>query len=66
MNAPRTRWLSQAEAAEHMGVSTRTLRTWVSQGRIAAYRAPGGRLVRFKEADLDACMRRVPTVGGAR
>lgn len=24
------------------------------------------RLLRFKEADLDRCMRRVPTVGGAR
>ena len=35
-------WLSLREASEKMGVSGATLRAWADQGRVEAYRTPGG------------------------
>lgn len=67
-DAPATGWVNPSEAAQHLGVAPRTLRRMVSEGRVPAYRL-GPRLVRFKIADLDAALNRIPTVaagGGAR
>lgn len=58
------RWLSQAEAAEHIGVTDRTLRRMIAAGDLPAYRL-GKRLTRIDQSDLDACLRRIPTTGGA-
>jgi excisionase family DNA binding protein len=60
----RATWLAEMHAAEHVGVSPRTLRRWVADGKIRAYRAPGGRL-RFRLDELDASMAPVPN-GAAR
>lgn len=35
-------WLTLAEATKRMGVSAGTLRAWADQGRVRAYRTPGG------------------------
>jgi excisionase family DNA binding protein len=47
-----TRWLSTAEASERLGVTLRTLYRLVDEGRLPAYKI--GRVIRVKEADVDA------------
>ncbi len=46
---------SLAEAAHRTHVSARTLRRWIAQGRLEAYRA-GPRLLRVDPAAVDAVM----------
>jgi excisionase family DNA binding protein len=60
--AART-WLTQDEAANYLGVTDRTLRRYVASGELPAYRL-GSRLLRFKQADLDALLHLVPAGGG--
>lgn len=57
------RWITQPEATNYLGVTDRTLRRYVAEGRLPAYRL-GKRLLRFRQADLDALLRRIPTAGG--
>lgn len=45
-------FLTISEAAEYVGVSTRTIRRWVAAGRLRAYRLAGCRLL-FRVEDLD-------------
>lgn len=45
--------LSPAAAAEYLGIHEDTLKRWARDGRIAAFRTPGG-WWRFAQADLDA------------
>ncbi|MGB8385196.1 MAG: helix-turn-helix domain-containing protein [Dermatophilaceae bacterium] len=52
----RRTYESLAEAAERTHVSVRTLRRWIAQGRLNAYRA-GPRLLRINPDDVDAMMR---------
>lgn len=49
-------WLSTAEAAEHLGLTPRTLYRLIDQGEIAAYRV--GRLIRVTLDDVHAFMER--------
>lgn len=56
-------WVSLADAAEHVGVTTRTLRRWIAAGTLPAYRV-GRRLVRVNLEDLEDLLRQVPTVNG--
>lgn len=58
------RWLSQAEAAEYLGVNPRTIRGYIARGVLPAHRVTGSRLVRIDRAALDAMLRRIPTAGG--
>lgn len=46
-------------AAIYLNVSTRTIRRYIAQGKLPAYRV-GGTLVRVDQADLDALVRRIP------
>ncbi|BCO36729.1 DNA-binding protein [Mycobacterium heckeshornense] len=55
------RWASPREAADYLGVSTRTIRQMGADGRIRLYRN-GKRLVRIDLDELDASMQ----PGGAR
>jgi excisionase family DNA binding protein len=50
-------------AADYAAVSTKTIRRWISSGRVAGYRA-GPRLIRVDLAELDAMLRPIPTAGG--
>lgn len=45
-------WLSTAEAARRLGVTTRTLYTFINTGELTAYRF--GRLIRLTDEDLAA------------
>ncbi|MBE7195957.1 MAG: helix-turn-helix domain-containing protein [Gordonia polyisoprenivorans] len=52
---------SLPSAAEYAGVSVRTLRRYIADGRVRAYRV-GPRLIKVDLADLDAMLR---PIGGA-
>jgi excisionase family DNA binding protein len=56
------RWLSQGEAAEYLGVTTRTIRRYISVGLLPASRIRGSRLIRIDRADVDALLRPIPAV----
>lgn len=45
-------WLSTADAAASLGITTRTLYRFINQGDLAAYRF--GRVIRVKKVDIDA------------
>lgn len=47
------RYLTFAQAAEYLQVSTHTLRKWVNDGKVTAHRNPGGKMLRFDPAELD-------------
>lgn len=55
------RYISLADAAELMGVSVRTVRRWIAQGRLTAYRG-GQRVIRVRQADLDDFWTQIPSV----
>lgn len=66
MNAlpPPRRWLSQQEAAEYLGVTDRTIRTYIARGALPACRIRGSRAIRIAQADLDALLQPIPAVDG--
>ncbi len=51
----RRRYATQAEAAEYLGVTTRTIRQMIADGRLTGYRS-GARLIRVDLNDVDAAM----------
>ena len=55
---------SIAAAAEHAGLSPKTIRRYIAAGRLAAYRV-GPRLIRVDLAEVDALLRPIPTAGTA-
>ena len=54
-----------SSAAPRAGVSERTLRRWIAEGRLAGYRV-GPRLLRVHRAELDALFSAVPTAARAK
>ena len=44
-------WLSTKEAAEHLGVTLRSLYRFIDEGGLTAYKF--GRVIRLKESDVD-------------
>jgi excisionase family DNA binding protein len=58
----RKTYESLTDAAARTNVSVRTLRRWIAEGRLTAYRA-GPRLLRVDPDDLDAMMRPTFTRG---
>lgn len=61
---PTRRWLSQAEAAEYLGVTDRTIRNYIRIGALTGRRLPGSRLIRLDRHELDAALKPVPSVRG--
>jgi excisionase family DNA binding protein len=47
----RIRWMSTKEAAEHLGVTLRSLYRFIDEGSLPAYKF--GRVIRLKEADVE-------------
>ena len=45
-------WLSTADAANALGITTRTLYRFINNGELAAYRF--GRVIRVKRVDVEA------------
>lgn len=62
-NTARRQFESLAQAAERTGLSTRTLRRRIAEGRLPAYRG-GPRIIRVDPEDVDRLMTRIPA--GAR
>ena len=56
----RRHYESLAQAAERTGISVRTLRRRIAEGRLTAYRC-GPRLLRVDTEEVDALMKPVPT-----
>ncbi|AYE95359.1 hypothetical protein C0J29_11725 [Mycobacterium paragordonae] len=52
----RQRYITQAEAAEYLGVTSRTVRQMIADGRLRAYRS-GTRVVRLRVDEIDAAMK---------
>jgi excisionase family DNA binding protein len=52
MSNSEIRWLSTAEAARRLGITTRTLYRFIDEGQLPAYRF--GRVIRLKEDEVDA------------
>ncbi len=59
----RHRLESISNAAEYLGVCTKTIRRWIAEGRLTGYRA-GPKLIRVDLNELDAMLHRIPTAGG--
>ncbi len=49
------RYVSISDAAEYLGVTTRTIRQMIADGRLVGYRC-GPRLVRLDLNEIDAAM----------
>lgn len=52
MASERIEWLSTAEAAGYLGLTSRTLYRFIDEGSLPAYKF--GRVIRLKKADVDA------------
>lgn len=52
---PKQRYVSQADAAVHLGVTPRTIRQMIADGRLCGYRS-GSRLVRLRLDELDSVL----------
>lgn len=59
--AQRRRYATQAEAAEYLGVTTRTIRQMIADGRLTGYRL-NPRFIRVDLDEIDAAM--TPIGGG--
>ena len=56
MEPPREPWLSTAEAAQQLGITTATLYRLIDNGSIVAYRF--GRVIRLKLPDVESFIER--------
>jgi excisionase family DNA binding protein len=57
---PRT-WITIEQAAEQLGVSRRSIRRYIADGLLPAYRVAGDHLIRIAQDDLDQMMVPIPT-----
>lgn len=55
ISAPRRRYATQREAASYLGVTDRTIRNMIADGRLTGYRN-GARVIRVDLNELDAAM----------
>jgi excisionase family DNA binding protein len=56
---PARRWLTQAEAADELGVTDRTIRNLIRRGQLTGYRL-GSRAVRVDRLELESLLRPIP------
>lgn len=61
--AKLSEYVKTAEAAEILGVSQNTLRTWASAGKIPVHRNPANGYRLFLKADLEKFLRKVESSG---
>jgi excisionase family DNA binding protein len=53
---PQRRWASIQDTADYLGVTDRTVRQMIADGRLTGYRS-GGRLIRLDLNEVDAAMK---------
>lgn len=53
-------WLTVPQACAQMQVGQRTLRRWIAEGQLPAYRM-GDQLIRIRASDLDVMCRPIPS-----
>jgi excisionase family DNA binding protein len=51
-DAPAEQFLRPVNAARILGITINTLETWAKQGKIKAYRLPGGQM-RFRKNEIE-------------
>lgn len=56
------RYLTLSDAAGWLSLDEKTLRRWISQGRLTAYRV-GPKLIRLDADEIESMIRVVPTAG---
>ncbi len=56
ISTARRRYVTIADAADYLNVTTRTIRQMIADGRLTGYRS-GSRLVRLDLNEIDAAMR---------
>jgi excisionase family DNA binding protein len=61
--SPPRKLIAVSAAAAYADCSTRTIRRWIADGRLRAYRT-GPKLVKVDQADLDAQIRPIPAASG--
>jgi excisionase family DNA binding protein len=57
------RWLSTAQAARRLGVTTRTLYRFIDEGQVPAYKF--GRVIRLKQDEVDEFVERARIAPGS-
>ncbi len=62
LSQPPRRYLTLSDAAEWLSLDEKTLRRWVSQGRLTAFRV-GPKLIRLDADEIESMIRVVPTAG---
>lgn len=60
---PNAEFVSPEDAAEHMGVATKTIRRWIKSGLLPGY-SVGPRFIRVRLSDLDAMLTPIKITGG--
>lgn len=54
---------NQTGAAEYLGVTDRTIRNMIADGRLPGYKLGGSRAIRIRIADLEAVLQPIPAAG---
>ena len=54
------RWLTRIDAAEYLGVTTRTIEKYNALGILPAHRIKGTRQIRIDRAELEALLIKIP------
>ena len=55
MQETTEKWVNLEDIAEHLSVSTYTVRTWIKNGKLPVYRA--GKRYKFKISEVDEWVR---------
>lgn len=59
----RGKYISQAEAAEYLGMSVKTVRRYISEGRLTGFRL-GNQQLRVDRDEVEALFKPIPTAAG--
>lgn len=56
-------WATLEHAANYLGCSPKTVRRYIADAKLPAYRMAGRQTIRVKLSDLDALLAPIPTAG---
>ncbi|MCV6982176.1 excisionase family DNA-binding protein [Mycolicibacterium pulveris] len=52
--------MTVAQVADELQVTDRSVRLWIAEGRITAYRVRDGRSIRLRRADVEQLLEPIP------